>query len=73
MHLVIVKLGVNYYYCILGIGKTTLISGVCRNLEETGIPVKGFYTAEVREKGERVGFNVVDLTSSNTAELSRIE
>ncbi len=41
-----------------GIGKTTLIKHIIKNL-----PVKGwgFYTEEIREKGGRVGFKVVDL------------
>ncbi|MGE5831636.1 MAG: nucleoside-triphosphatase, partial [Methanomicrobiales archaeon] len=40
-----------------GCGKTTLVRRVAENLE--AIPVAGFYTEEIREKGERVGFALV--------------
>ncbi len=41
-----------------GIGKTTAVR---RALERLRIPVAGFYTEEVREKGRRIGFKVVSL------------
>jgi nucleoside-triphosphatase len=42
-----------------GVGKTTLIGAVLQRLE--GISCAGFYTAEKRLSGERVGFSIVTL------------
>jgi len=41
-----------------GIGKTTLIK---RLIEATSLSKGGFYTGEVREKGQRVGFSLTTL------------
>jgi nucleoside-triphosphatase len=41
-----------------GCGKTTLIKRVVNKLAQ---PVGGFYTEEIRESGERVGFKIVTL------------
>lgn len=41
-----------------GVGKTTLIRQLLRGL---GVPAEGFFTAEVREGGIRVGFAIEDL------------
>jgi nucleoside-triphosphatase len=41
-----------------GTGKTTLIRRVVDNLT---LPVGGFYTEEIRERSERVGFKIVTL------------
>ncbi|MCM8785050.1 MAG: nucleoside-triphosphatase [Candidatus Omnitrophica bacterium] len=42
-----------------GTGKTTLIKQVLNNLDIEKI---GFYTEEIREKGERVGFKIVTFS-----------
>jgi nucleoside-triphosphatase len=42
-----------------GIGKTTVIRATLKGLQ--GIRCAGFYTEEIREKGERVGFRVTTL------------
>lgn len=39
-----------------GIGKTTVIRRLADELREAGVPVGGFTTREVRERGERRGF-----------------
>ncbi|MDY6845082.1 MAG: NTPase [Thermodesulfobacteriota bacterium] len=39
-----------------GVGKTTVVTKVVKALH---IPVVGFYTEEIREKHERVGFKIV--------------
>jgi nucleoside-triphosphatase len=41
-----------------GIGKTTLVKNIIKNIS---INSYGFYTEEIREKGKRVGFKIVDL------------
>jgi nucleoside-triphosphatase THEP1 len=43
-----------------GTGKTTLIRKIVNNLPP-GLTASGFYTAEIRESGERVGFAVCTL------------
>ena len=40
-----------------GVGKTTLIK---RLIEATPLSKGGFYTEEVREKGQRVGFSLMN-------------
>ncbi len=41
-----------------GCGKTTLIKRVVNKL---ALPAGGFYTEEIRERGERVGFKIITL------------
>jgi len=41
-----------------GCGKTTLIKRV---VNELAVPAGGFYTEEIRERGERVGFKIITL------------
>lgn len=52
-----------------GVGKTTLIR---RLAEALGEQAAGFYTAEVRQYGERVGFDVVTLSGGHGI-LARVE
>ncbi|KAI3462310.1 hypothetical protein Pfo_018973 [Paulownia fortunei] len=46
-----------------GVGKTTLIIRVLESLKQSNpsLKIQGFYTREVREGSERVGFEVVTL------------
>ncbi|KAK3413681.1 hypothetical protein EUGRSUZ_I02225 [Eucalyptus grandis] len=46
-----------------GVGKTTLITRVFESLKASNphLKVQGFYTREIREGGDRVGFEVVTL------------
>ena len=46
---------------ILGVGKTTLIKKVCEVLKSQSVNIQGFYTQEVRERGQRTGFSVISL------------
>jgi len=55
----------------LGVGKTTLIHKTCQGLQKAGIKVQGFYTEELREKGRRIGFDVVTL-DGHRGQLARI-
>ncbi|KAJ8308175.1 hypothetical protein KUTeg_013049, partial [Tegillarca granosa] len=43
------------------VGKTTIVNRACEGLSKLGIPTQGFYTEEVREHGQRTGFDVVTL------------
>lgn len=57
---------------ILGIGKTTLIKKIHSALSKTGVEVRGFYTEELRESGQRIGFDVVTL-DGNRGLLARVQ
>jgi len=52
-----------------GVGKTTLIQRVLARL--TG-PAGGFYTGELRERGQRVGFRLVTLAGESVT-LAHVE
>ncbi|KAG9275022.1 cancer-related nucleoside-triphosphatase [Astyanax mexicanus] len=54
-----------------GVGKTTLVQEVCKSLVSADVSVHGFYTEELRERGKRVGFDVVSLTGER-GPLSRV-
>jgi nucleoside-triphosphatase len=41
-----------------GVGKTTLVSQIVAELQASGVVVAGFTSRELRERGERVGFQV---------------
>lgn len=53
-----------------GVGKTTLIRRLCDRLEEYN-PV-GFYTAELRERGLRCGFELISLSGDIRQVLSHV-
>jgi nucleoside-triphosphatase len=53
-----------------GSGKTTLIKEVLKHISQ--IPCCGFYTEEIREKGERKGFKVKTIFSKEEALLAHI-
>src|SRR5436189_6277630 len=52
-----------------GCGKTTLIKRV---VEELALPAGGFYTEEIRQGRERVGFKIITL-SSNEAVVANVD
>ena len=41
-----------------GAGKTTVLSRLSELLREAGVPVNGFLTRELRQRGRRVGFEI---------------
>lgn len=47
-----------------GIGKTTLIKKICREIKDTH-PI-GFYTEEIRNEGQRKGFQLIGLNGHRT-------
>lgn len=55
-----------------GSGKTTLINRICDHYKSKGLKVAGISTREVRERNERIGFKISDLSSSNEGWLARI-
>lgn len=55
-----------------GIGKSTLVSKVITRIMSAGVIVGGCTTFERRQKGERVGFEIRDLTNGTKGELSSV-
>ena len=55
----------------LTLGKTTAVKKMVEFLQSHGKKCQGFYTDEVREKGERVGFDVVTVPDGKRGILAR--
>ncbi len=53
-----------------GVGKTTLVRRVLEELDD--VPATGFYTAEIRSGGRRVGFRIVTLNGQE-ANLAHVD
>ncbi|MCX8202121.1 MAG: nucleoside-triphosphatase, partial [Candidatus Caldarchaeum sp.] len=53
-----------------GVGKTTAMIKVANLLTRDGVGLAGFYSREVRVKGIRVGFELVDIVSGDVYELA---
>jgi len=55
-----------------GIGKTTALVKLIKMLKNSGVEVDGFYSVEVKERGERKGFSFVDIRTGDTVELASV-
>ncbi len=55
-----------------GSGKTTVVQRVVRRILAQGWRVQGFYTLEVRQKGRRVGFDLVTVPDGIVVPLARV-
>lgn len=55
-----------------GVGKSTVVSRVVLRLKSAGVIVGGCATAERRVRGDRVGFDIRDLTNGTTGELASV-
>jgi len=53
-----------------GIGKTTALIRLTKMLKNAGIDVDGFYSVEIKDKGERKGFSLVDVKTGDTVTLA---
>lgn len=54
-------------------GKSTLISKLIKYYTvEKNYNIYGFLTPEVRESGNRIGFDIVDIFSGNISQLARV-
>jgi nucleoside-triphosphatase len=56
-----------------GSGKSTVFLGCVERLRGLGFTVGGIATPEIRSRGRRVGFNVVDLATGRAALLAGVE
>jgi nucleoside-triphosphatase len=55
-----------------GVGKTTLLTKAAASLKTAGYSVGGMVSREVREGGMRVGFEVLDLATSQRGWLASV-
>jgi len=55
-----------------GIGKSTLIRRISETLRRRGYRIGGILTAEIREGGVRVGFEITDLESGRKGVLAHV-
>lgn len=55
-----------------GVGKSTVVSRVVLRLKSAAVIVGGCVTGERRVKGERVGFDIRDLTNGTQGELASV-
>jgi len=53
-----------------GIGKTTIFMKVLSIVKEKGVRVAGFMCPEVRERGGRIGFKIIDIRSGEQGWLA---
>lgn len=56
-----------------GSGKTTVVERTVDLLAEAGYEAGGVYCPEVREDGERVGFDIRDATTGESRTLARVD
>ncbi|CDW55456.1 cancer nucleoside triphosphatase [Trichuris trichiura] len=56
-----------------GVGKTTLVCRLCDILRRESIPLRGFYTTEVRGNYGRTGFEIVTVDGSRRATLATVK
>ena len=55
-----------------GVGKTTVLMKTVNALKESGYKVGGMISREARENGTRVGFEILDLSSSKRGWLAHV-
>jgi len=56
-----------------GVGKTTVLIRAVDSLRALGLGVGGFVSREVRVRGVRIGFEIMDLTSGRKGWLAHID
>lgn len=54
-------------------GKTTVIRTAVDRLEDRGCEVGGIYSPEVREEGDRVGFDIADVLTGERRQLAHVD
>jgi len=56
-----------------GIGKTTVLLNAAEGLQARGYHVGGMISMEIRQEGERVGFEIVDFRTNRRGWLARVD
>ena len=56
-----------------GSGKTSVVEGVIELLCAKGLKAGGLYCPEIRERGERLGFRIVDLMTREQRILAHVD
>lgn len=56
-----------------GVGKTTVIKRTVEELDNMGYTCGGVFTPEIRIRGVRVGFELVDLATNSRGVLSHVD
>lgn len=55
-----------------GVGKTTVVVKASKLLQSRGYSVDGFYSREIRERGVRVGFEMIDVKTGERLVLAHV-
>jgi nucleoside-triphosphatase len=55
-----------------GVGKTTLAERIAARLRDAGLPLSGFVTREIRERGRRLGFSI-ETMDGRRATLAHVD
>jgi len=55
-----------------GVGKTTVLLRIVERLRKEGLKIGGLISREVREKGFRIGFKVIDLDDGKEGWLAHV-
>ena len=55
-----------------GVGKTTILLKAIEDLEKIGVKIGGMLSREVREKGTRIGFEIVDYKTQRQGWLAHV-
>lgn len=56
-----------------GVGKTTVIRRTIEKLAQRGLRAGGLYCPELRSRGDRVGFEIVDLITGERGVLAHVD
>ena len=54
------------------VGKSTLIKSLIKDLKAMGVSVGGMLTADIRERGVRIGFSIEDISTEEQGILAHI-
>ena len=56
-----------------GVGKTTVVERLVERARENGAEVRGVFSPEMREGGERVGFEIADVSTGRSEVMAHVE
>jgi nucleoside-triphosphatase len=56
-----------------GVGKTTAVEHLVELARERGATVRGVFSPEIRDDGERVGFRITDVSTGRSETMAHVE